>query len=218
MGKTLRSRGAQMGRVPKSRTVHRAGRGGAEEPTVSGGGEKGPSRHRQEPQEQATVMFAGHDSDQRTVVVWSWPQEFNTVLYLRVQHSPIHHGDTVQNSIQQYSTEQYVLVGWICTAVKPKKGSALLLFNLLPNGQHDTSSGFVECQVAAGERWVASKFIAVQRYSERRDPNACVDEHEQCETWARAGECQKNPKFMVGAAGYMGNCRKACKACTPKVK
>ena len=62
---------------------------------------------------------------------------------------------------------------------------------------------------------MATKSVAVQKYSERRDPNECKDEHEQCELWARAGECERNPKYMLGASGIYGNCRKACKACKP---
>jgi len=97
--------------------------------------------------------------------------QYSTVLYCTTI--------TLSNSALHYSAEQYVLVGWVCTAVKPRKGSALLLFDVLPSGQQDSTSEFTECQVAAGERWVASKFVAIQRYSQRRDPAACVDEHEQ---------------------------------------
>ena len=35
----------------------------------------------------------------------------------------------------------------------------------------------------------------------------------QCEQWARAGECDKNPPYMQGAGGGQGACRLACKAC-----
>jgi len=31
-----------------------------------------------------------------------------------------------------------------------------------------------------------------------RDPDVCVDDHEECEHWAQMGECERNPKFMKG--------------------
>lgn len=34
-----------------------------------------------------------------------------------------------------------------------------------------------------------------------------------CGTWAAAGECTKNPGFMIGSATAPGACRRACKAC-----
>jgi len=38
-------------------------------------------------------------------------------------------------------------------------------------------------------------------------PKLCADEHEECERWAAAGECDNNPGFMhTGCAGSCGTC------------
>ncbi len=47
------------------------------------------------------------------------------------------------------------------------------------------------------------------------DPGLCINQHEQCETWASGGECDKNPGYMTGSQSGQGACRLACKACTP---
>ncbi|KAL3911945.1 MAG: hypothetical protein SGILL_007081 [Bacillariaceae sp.] len=39
------------------------------------------------------------------------------------------------------------------------------------------------------------------------EENACQDDHDQCIQWSEAGECDKNPKFMLN------NCRRSCDAC-----
>lgn len=48
------------------------------------------------------------------------------------------------------------------------------------------------------------------------DPGLCEDhEPKLCKDWARTGECQHNPKFMVGDIGSAGHCPKSCGTCTP---
>jgi len=47
------------------------------------------------------------------------------------------------------------------------------------------------------------------------DPGICSDALEHCEDWAKDGQCQKNPDFMLGAGETAGSCRKACGACKP---
>jgi prolyl 4-hydroxylase len=42
----------------------------------------------------------------------------------------------------------------------------------------------------------------------------CRDMHEQCTRWAAAGECEQNPRYMVGSAQRAGLCRRACGACS----
>ena len=44
-------------------------------------------------------------------------------------------------------------------------------------------------------------------------PGACKDIDEECEDWAKAGECVANPGFMVGDEENEGQCRKACGTC-----
>mmetsp|Transcript_41914 Transcript_41914/g.64557 ORF Transcript_41914/g.64557 Transcript_41914/m.64557 type:complete len:130 (+) Transcript_41914:100-489(+) len=37
----------------------------------------------------------------------------------------------------------------------------------------------------------------------------CMNEHPECEKWAKAGECKNNPQYMLL------DCRKACHTCIP---
>lgn len=30
------------------------------------------------------------------------------------------------------------------------------------------------------------------------DPGECLDLHDQCQTWAKSGECEKNPDYVSG--------------------
>lgn len=102
--------------------------------------------------------------------------------------------------------------------MKPQKGAALFFLNLLPSGNPDPSSHFLECPMVRGERWVAEKALAAIKYTDRVDPNECVDNEERCEEWARDGECTANPTYMVGKPTDPGNCRKACRVCTPQLE
>ena len=44
-------------------------------------------------------------------------------------------------------------------------------------------------------------------------PEDCQDQDTSCARWAKAGECQKNPTYMVGDQNVLGACRLACDAC-----
>jgi len=35
----------------------------------------------------------------------------------------------------------------------------------------------------------------------------CIDEHENCKGWAKVGECDSNPKYMLVS------CRRSCNVC-----
>ena len=35
----------------------------------------------------------------------------------------------------------------------------------------------------------------------------CIDEHENCKGWAKVGECEANPKYMLVS------CRRSCNVC-----
>ncbi|XVE83865.1 hypothetical protein DITRI_Ditri16bG0122300 [Diplodiscus trichospermus] len=101
-------------------------------------------------------------------------------------------------------------------AVKPRKGDALLFFSLHPDATTDSSSLHGSCPVIKGEKWSATKWIHVRSFEklERRSANGdCVDENENCVAWAKAGECEKNPTYMVGSEMSYGFCRKSCKVC-----
>ena len=46
------------------------------------------------------------------------------------------------------------------------------------------------------------------------DNGECVDENENCPRWAKVGECDKNPLYMVGGEGVKGSCMKSCNVCS----
>ncbi|GMI98192.1 hypothetical protein like AT3G28480 [Hibiscus trionum] len=102
-------------------------------------------------------------------------------------------------------------------AVKPRKGDALLFFDLHLDATPDPDSLHGSCPVIKGEKWSATKWIhvrsfdAVMRHSENGD---CVDGNEDCPIWASTGECEKNPAYMVGSEDDPGLCLKSCKVCS----
>lgn len=101
-------------------------------------------------------------------------------------------------------------------AVKPKKGDALLFFSLHPDASTDSDSLHGSCPVIEGEKWSATKWIHVRSFDTPKRGLAngeCSDEDEHCSQWAAAGECKKNPIYMVGSPEYAGYCRKSCNAC-----
>lgn len=100
-------------------------------------------------------------------------------------------------------------------AVKPRKGDALLFFNLHPNATTDSNSLHGSCPVVEGEKWSATRWIHVKSFERAfNKQSGCMDENVSCEKWAKAGECQKNPTYMVGSDKDHGYCRKSCKACS----
>lgn len=103
-----------------------------------------------------------------------------------------------------------------CWSVKPYKGDALLFFSLHPDATTDALSLHGSCPVIEGEKWSATKWIHVRSFD--RTVNTakgdCVDEDDNCARWAAAGECERNPVYMVGSPGGLGYCRKSCKVCS----
>jgi len=102
-------------------------------------------------------------------------------------------------------------------AVKPGKGDALLFFNLHFDGTPDPKSFHGSCPVIEGEKWAATKWIHVRdidRPVSLVEDGDCVDENNNCYRWAKIGECEKNPKYMVGVGGVKGNCMKSCNVCS----
>ena len=101
-----------------------------------------------------------------------------------------------------------------CLSVKPRKGDALLFFNLHPDAIPDPLSLHGGCPVIEGEKWSATKWIHVDSFDKIVTPGGnCTDMNESCERWAVLGECTKNPEYMVGTAELPGYCRRSCKAC-----
>lgn len=106
-------------------------------------------------------------------------------------------------------------INWYAPAVKPAKGDALLFFSLHPDATTDTSSLHGSCPVIEGEKWSATKWIHVRSFEKiERSSDTCADENELCALWASAGECEKNPNYMVGSNAAVGFCRKSCNACS----
>lgn len=106
-------------------------------------------------------------------------------------------------------------------ASRPRKGDALLFFSLRLDGELDTASLHAGCPVIKGEKWSATKWMHVGVFGGRGTfrtaslkPGECKDLNKNCENWASAGECAKNPSYMVGDDGSEGQCMKACRKCT----
>jgi prolyl 4-hydroxylase len=102
--------------------------------------------------------------------------------------------------------------------VHPKKGDALLFYDLLPDQKTvDPYSLHVACPVIRGEKWSMPKWIHNKPFRSRDlhriDFSKCEDRHPSCATWTAAGECTKNAEFMIGTKISPGPCRKACNAC-----
>ncbi|KAL8132383.1 hypothetical protein AgCh_008032 [Apium graveolens] len=102
-------------------------------------------------------------------------------------------------------------------SVKPRKGDALLFYSLHPDATTDPLSLHGSCPVIEGEKWSATKWIHVRSFEKvmKNKPSGdCSDDNENCAQWAAAGECKKNPLYMVGSKNKLGSCRKSCKVCS----
>ncbi|RCV46394.1 hypothetical protein SETIT_9G528000v2 [Setaria italica] len=86
-------------------------------------------------------------------------------------------------------------------------GDALLFFSLHPNTTTDTNSLHGSCPVIEGEKWSATKWIHVRSFgSPKATTGECRDKDDMCPKWADAGECAKNPEYMVGTRDSPGSC------------
>lgn len=129
-------------------------------------------------------------------------------------------GETVfpnaEGSHLQYKDETWSECSRSGLAVKPKKGDALLFFNLHVNATADTGSLHGSCPVIEGEKWSATKWIHVRSFDNPPDVRTdapCSDDKELCPRWAAIGECHRNPTYMVGTKDILGFCRKSCGVC-----
>ena len=108
---------------------------------------------------------------------------------------------------------------------KPAMGLGLLFYSLDPYGNLDYTANHAGCPVIRGEKWTATLWIHQGPYSgvpgvPRPPPpptSGCRDaDPARCRSWARHGECEKNPSFMVGTGpGAPGTCMKSCGKCAP---
>ena len=97
-------------------------------------------------------------------------------------------------------------------AVKPKKGDGLLFYSVTPDYKIDPKSMHTGCPVIRGTKWTATKWIHAKPFRWRappppKAPPGCDNKHETCKAWANAGECKKNPGFMLE------DCKWACQIC-----
>jgi prolyl 4-hydroxylase len=98
-------------------------------------------------------------------------------------------------------------------AVKPKKGDGLLFWSVSSENKIDPKSMHAGCPVIKGTKWTATKWIHARPFRwiappPPQAPPGCDNKHDTCKAWANAGECRKNPKFMLE------DCRWGCKACS----
>lgn len=152
----------------------------------------------------------------KSMLGFSVPLMATVVLYL----SNVTRGGDILFPESEFKSESKI---WSdCTktsySLRPIKGNAILFFTLQPNTSPDMSSSHARCPVLEGEMWCATKVFHVRAINEENispesDGSECTDEDDNCSNWAAAGECQKNPVYMVGSPDYYGTCRKSCNAC-----
>ncbi|KAI7844137.1 hypothetical protein COHA_002272 [Chlorella ohadii] len=111
-------------------------------------------------------------------------------------------------------------------SMKPKRGDAIVFHSQRPDGKTlDPHSLHTACPVIKGIKyvaifWVHTKPFRPEELGRRQppeppvNPDECEDTDENCENWAQAGECDKNPQFMKGSATGLGTCRRSCGECT----
>ena len=97
-------------------------------------------------------------------------------------------------------------------AVKPKKGDGLLFYSVTPDYKIDPKSMHTGCPVIRGTKWTATKWIHAKPFRWHappppKAPLGCENKHDTCKAWANAGECKKNPGFMLE------DCKWACQVC-----
>ena len=70
-------------------------------------------------------------------------------------------------------------------------------------------------------KWSATKWMHVGEFTPESRVAArkaeCRDFNEKCADWAAAGECTRNPAYMVGSDGSSGECLLSCGKCKPKL-
>ena len=114
--------------------------------------------------------------------------------------------------------------------VKSVRGDAILFFSMTKDGELDHGSLHGACPVIAGQKWTAVKWLRVAKFdggfkdelpmiplTRRTEREPCVDEWDNCASWARDGWCERNPEFMKFAGArdsHSPACPKSCGLCT----
>ncbi|KAF5833417.1 hypothetical protein DUNSADRAFT_10286 [Dunaliella salina] len=98
-------------------------------------------------------------------------------------------------------------------AIKPKKGNALLFFDMdISGSKGDRRALHAACPTLKGTKWTATKWIHNHpqgRFDPLQRAGACTDLDSDCAQKAASGECSQD-----GMMGLAGRCRKTCKDCT----
>ena len=97
-------------------------------------------------------------------------------------------------------------------AVAPVAGDALLFWSTTPDGAVDPASLHGSCPVTKGAKWTATRWIHGGAFGDanpaaRARAGACLDGAPDCKAWAAAGECARNPEYMLAT------CRVSCGSC-----
>lgn len=105
-------------------------------------------------------------------------------------------------------------------AVTPRKGDALFFRSLHHNCSMDPLSQHAGCPVLRGVKFSATKWMHVSPIVDGSNgvvfpPGVCKDTNPNCAGWAKSGECERNPRFMIGRGRAKGNCMRSCDACAP---
>ena len=90
--------------------------------------------------------------------------------------------------------------GALQAAVKPKKGDALLFYDMDPQCVYEDRFSLHEgCPVLEGIKWSATIWMHQQHFRGHEyssEPTPCEDTNDSCASWAKNGECKKNPAYM----------------------
>ena len=98
-------------------------------------------------------------------------------------------------------------------AVRPKRGTAVLFYTQAPSGAIDGAQMHGGCPVISGVKWAANLWLwngprygpGAPETNPGKGQADDTDQEAQCPTWARRGECTKNPTYMLR------HCAAACK-------
>ena len=100
-------------------------------------------------------------------------------------------------------------------AVRWKRGDAVLFYSLSPDGTERQESTHGSCDVISGVKFSAPIWMRQRPFHpaslppDPAVPAVCQDHNSACRDWAKRGECDTNPHFM------MADCPFSCGACPP---
>ena len=104
--------------------------------------------------------------------------------------------------------------GGLQAAVQPKKGDALLFFDMDPAFIYEDELSLHEgCPVISGTKWSATIWMHQGHFhgemTKFKDvkPTVCENKHPSCESWAKSGKCEKREAYM------RKNCMLSCEFC-----